>query len=385
MVRSGIDRIGEAAVKRLLCDKRIGLITGASGVSRDYRQTVEAVSELYNVACIYAPEHGARGVLGPGEKVDSGVDSESGIETRSLFEDMLFEKSDAPYSPKSFDGVDILVYDMQDVGSRYFTYVSTLFYCMKAAGKANIPLIVLDRPNPISGKVEGPLNEKGFTSFIGLTEVPIRHGMTAGELARMYNGEYSLGCELTVIELDGWTRDMYYDETGLPFVKPSPNLPTLESIYVYNGTCLFAGTNVSEGRGTTTPFTTVGAPYIGAVKLADELNGLDIAGVRFSPAHFIPAFGKYKGEVCRGVHIHVTDKRALDPVALGVRMLYKIRDMYPQFEYNAPKEGARWHIDLSYGSSALREGKLSADDLIGSWKKDALRFMPVYERYRIYK
>lgn len=381
----GTDRLYTPKVRELLQGKRIGLVTGASGISSDYRQTVEAVAEGYTVFCIYAPEHGPRGVLGPGEKVHGGFDIQSGLPVRSLFEDMLFDHSCSPYTPQGLEDVDILVYDMQDVGSRYFTYVSTLFYCMKRAGEANIPLVVLDRPNPLGGEVEGPLNREEYSSFIGLTRVPIRHGMTVGELAKMYNGEYNLGCRLYVIECEGLKRDMYFEDTGLPFVKPSPNLPTLDSIAVYNGTCLFAGTNVSEGRGTTTPFTTIGAPYIDAVKLCKALEGKNIEGCRFSPAYFIPAFGKHCNSVCRGVNIHVTDKRRLKPVALGIKLLYTVRDMYKEFEFTLPKSGNRYHIDLSYGSPLLREGKMSEDEIILSWQRDREEFMPLYRKYMIYE
>ncbi|MBQ7379234.1 MAG: DUF1343 domain-containing protein [Clostridia bacterium] len=388
MVKAGIDRIREPSVRRLLGGKRIGLVGGASGLNREYLGTIEAMTEVYRVAALYAPEHGSRGVLGPGEAVENGVDKISGIASYSLFRDMIFSTDEGGknqvYAPQELP-IDILVFDMQDVGSRYFTYASTLYYCMQACAVKGIPLCLLDRPNPIGGIVEGNVSRPEMSSFIGLTQVPIRHGMTLGELARLYNGEYQLGCELYVVELDGWKREMFYSDTGLPFVKPSPNLPTMDAITVYNGTCLFAGTNVSEGRGTTTPFTTVGAPYINPVYLAKRMNSLALPGLAFSPAFFRPSFGKHAGSVCYGVDIHVVDQKKVQPVALGVHMMRTIQDMYPQdFIFTPPPSGGRWHIDLASGNTDLRTSQESADQILARWQTEANGFMPLYEKYRIY-
>lgn len=388
MVKTGIDRICEPGVRALLSGKRIGLVGGASGLNRNYLGTIEAMSEHYRVAALYAPEHGSRGVLGPGEAVENGVDAISGIASFSLFRDMVFSEDDGEkrsvYAPDELP-IDILVFDMQDVGSRYFTYASTLFYCMQACAKKGIPLCVLDRPNPIGGRVEGNISMPEMASFIGLTQVPIRHGMTLGELARLYNGEYRLGCELHVIGLEGWKRDMFYDDTGLPFVKPSPNLPSMDAITVYNGTCLFAGTNVSEGRGTTTPFTTVGAPYINPVHLAKRMSELELPGLAFSPAFFRPSFAKHANTVCYGVDIHVLDQKSVQPVALGVHLMRTVQEMYPNnFTFNPPPAGGRWHIDLASGNTDLRTSSQSAQQIIARWQEQAQSFMPLYHKYALY-
>ena len=388
MVKTGIDRICEPGVRALLSGKRIGLVGGASGLNRNYLGTIEAMSEHYRVAALYAPEHGSRGVLGPGEAVENCVDAISGIASFSLFRDMVFSEDDAEkrsvYAPDELP-IDILVFDMQDVGSRYFTYASTLFYCMQACAKKGVPLCVLDRPNPIGGRVEGNISMPEMASFIGLTQVPIRHGMTLGELARLYNGEYRLGCELHVIGLEGWKRDMFYDETGLPFVKPSPNLPSMNAITVYNGTCLFAGTNVSEGRGTTTPFTTVGAPYINPVHLAKRMNELGLPGLAFSPAFFRPSFAKHANTVCYGLDIHVLDQKSVQPVALGVYLMRTVQEMYPNdFTFNPPPAGGRWHIDLASGNTDLRTSSQSAQQIIARWQEQAQSFMPLYHKYALY-
>lgn len=389
MVKAGIDRICEPQVRRLLAGKRIGLVGGASGLSQNYLGTIEAMTEHYRVSALYAPEHGSRGVLGPGEAVENGVDMVSGIASFSLFRDMVFSEDEGQkkrvYAPDELP-IDILVFDMQDVGSRYFTYASTLFYCMQSCASKGIPLCVLDRPNPIGGRVEGNVSKPQMASFIGLTQVPIRHGMTLGELARLYNGEYGLGCDLHVIELDGWTRDMFFGDTGLPFVKPSPNLPSMDAIVVYNGTCLFSGTNVSEGRGTTTPFTTIGAPYINPVHLAKRMNDLRLPGLAFSPAFFRPAFGKHANTVCYGVDIHVLDQKAVKPIDLGVYMMLAIKEMYPdQFAFNPPPGGGRWHIDLASGNTDLRTSAEGAQQILSRWQDEAQAFMPLYDKYRLYE
>ena len=392
MVKVGIDRINETEIKALLSGKRLGVISACSALSSDYRYPVDILNEKFNVSAIFSPEHGPRGVLGPGEKVSGGTDALTGKPVYSLFEDFFTStdknKTDGAYMPsdKLLRDLDYMVFDMQDVGSRYFTYVSTLFYVMRACGNIGLPLIVLDRPNPLGGKVEGCLPDEKNLSFIGLTRVPIRHGMTVGELAMMYNGEYGLRCDLTVVKTTGYNKDMYYNDTGLPFVRPSPNLPTLESVYVYNGTCMFAGTNVCDGRGTTQPFLLIGAEYIKPDDLADALNGKHLYGIKFSPAFFRAEFGRFAGKTLYGVRLHVTDKRALEPAYLGVEMICAIRDMYPDsFEFTRPKtDGGRYHIDLSTGNSDLRDGVLSADQIKQKWQKDAKEFEIKRRKYLLY-
>ena len=396
MVRIGIDRIEEAPYHALFRPARIGLVTNASGLSPRYgwRGTVEVMASHYNVTALFAPEHGVRGVLGPGEKVSHGVDTLSGLPTYSLFEDMVFagageSATDKAYMPadENLRDIDLLFFDMQDVGSRYFTYASTLFYTMRAAAAAGIPLVVADRPNPLGGEVvEGCRQDESCCSFIGLARVPIRHGLTMGELARYYNGAYGLGCDLTVIPMEGWSRDMLWRDCGLPFVKPSPNLPTPESSLVYNGTCMLAGTNATEGRGTTTPFTTVGAPYANAPELADALDALGLDGLRFSPTHFIPAFSKYQGEVCSGVDIHITDPHALRAVSLGLHLIRTLQALYPKdFAFRAPATpDGRWHIDLSTGNDTLRATDKPAAAIFSAWQTDALAFREETLSYRLY-
>ena len=367
-VRAGADRISEFPQ---LLTGRLGLITGASGMTSDHRFTIDVLREACDLRVLLAPEHGIRGVLGPGETVHTHVDALSGLPAYSLFEDHIFSEDvkakDRVYLPpaEALAQLDTLVFDLQDAGSRYYTYASTLFYSMRAAAATGKKLVVLDRPNPIGGTlVEGNTHTEELFSFIGLTPVPIRHGMTLGELALYYNGEHGLGCDLAVIPAENWTRDMYYDETGLPFTPPSPNLPTQESVVVYNGTCLLEGTTVSCGRGTTTPFTLIGAPFVQPVRLAQAMNDLNLPGLKFAPAYFRPEWGKHAHQSCGGVRIHVTDEKAVRPVALGVHLICTLRQLFPaDFAFNPPAFGKRWHIDLSSGNTDLRDGILSAPEI----------------------
>ena len=382
----GIDRITSPEWRGHFENKRIGLLTNASGISaaHGYRGTVEIMKTHFSVAALFAPEHGVRGVLAPGEKVESGVDALSGLPVYSLFEDFVFtpksreEQGKLAYAPTAamLDGMDLMVFDMQDVGSRYFTYASTLFYTMQSCAAYGLPLWVLDRPNPLGGEiVEGCRQDEDCTSFIGLTSVPIRHALTIGELARHYNRAYALGCDLHILPMEGWTRNMLYSDTGLPFVRPSPNLPSPNAITVYNGTCMLAGTNVSEGRGTTTPFTTIGAPFVHPLRLADAMNDLHLPGLMFSPTHFLPQFSKYQGEVCGGVDIHVTDPRAVRAVSLGLHLVHTLRTLFPDdFAFRPPAAGGRWHIDLSTGNRDLRKGQMTPAQILSAWEADAERF-----------
>ncbi len=395
-VSVGIDRITSRAWRGHFENKRLGLVTNASGISaaHGYLGTVEVMNTHFTVNALFAPEHGVRGVLGPGQRVESGKDSLSGLPVYSLFEDFVFtpktqeEQARSAYAPTSamLKDIDLMVFDMQDVGSRYFTYASTLFYTMQSCATVGLPLWVLDRPNPLGGEiVEGCRQNRDCTSFIGLTSVPIRHGLTLGELAQYYNHAYGLGCDLHILPMDGWTRDMLYADTGLPFVRPSPNLPTLDAITVYNGTCMLAGTNVSEGRGSTTPFTTVGAPFVHPLKLSEAMNDLRLPGLMFSPTYFLPQFSKYQGEVCGGVDIHVTDRKAVRAVSLGLHLVHTLRTLFPDdFEFLKPPQGARWHIDLSTGNRDLRDGILSPDDIIQKWQADGDTFREETHNFLLY-
>ena len=259
-------------------------------------------------------------------------------------------------------GVDLLVYDIQDVGVRFYTYISTLYECMKAAARDGIPLIVLDRPNPIDGdRVEGPLLDTSLVSFVGIHPLPIRYGMTVGELARLFNHEGELGCDLRVVPMQGWRRSRWFDETGLVWIPPSPNMPTLTTATLYAGFCLLEGTNLSEGRGTTRPFELVGAPWLDAPRLAESLNALDLAGVYFRVQSFTPTFSKFKDQVCQGIQIHVVDRDRFDPISGALHLLLQTLDLHPEElkfqDQNVRSAGGstRSQIRSSYGAIPVEQ------------------------------
>ncbi len=389
IVKTGIDCIRK--YQSLLSEARLGLITGASGISADGRYSIDILCESYNLTTLFAPEHGIRGERQPGEPIASSYDQYTNLPVVSLFaEDTItneYKLEEAHMPPcEAMDNIDMMLFDIQDAGARFFTFSSTLYYAMIACGQAGKTLVVLDRPNPIDGIIlEGPCLQPQYRSFIGMYPSPIRHGFTMGELSRYFQNEMGINCDLQVIKMEGWRRDMLWNETGLPFINPSPNLPSMEALMLYCGTCLFAGTNVSEGRGTANPFTMVGAPYIRPDLLAKQMNSYHLPGVLFVPISFVPMFSKYKGKVCGGVRIHITDLKSIRAVELGVYLLRTIQMMYPKdFSFNPPVNEARWHVDLNVGNSSLRNDKLSIKDLIAIWEQEAETFRTIHDRYCIY-
>ena len=386
----GIDRIGEYS--HLLAGKRLGLVTGGSGIGRDFRASIEILNERYDLTTLFSPEHGIRGEQQGGVEIRGYTDAHSGIPVYSLFADTIDTAQGGPRdqlympSPEALARVDAIVMDIQDVGSRYYTYPSTLFYVMKACAAAGKECIVLDRPNPIGGAIEGNTHREENLSFIGIARVPIRHGMTLGEMARFFRGQYGIQCDLHVIPVSGWNRSMFFDETGLPKVCPSPNLPNLDAVTLYNGTCMLAGTNVSDARGTTRPFEMIGAPYIEPFALKDALDALNLPGLAFSAVYYIPTFFKYPGQVCAGVQIHVLDKKAVEPVALGVYLIDTIRRLWPDdFSLLPRKEGGRYHLDIESGTDELRLNQKTPEEILSGWAKEAAAFCPVRARYSLYE
>ena len=284
--------------KALIDGKKVGLITNPTGVDQELNSIVDILNndEDVDLTALYGPEHGVRGSAQAGEYVDFYTDEQTGLPVYSLY-----GKTRKP-TPEMLEDIDVLLFDIQDVGTRFYTYIYTMAYAMEAAQENDIPFIVLDRPNPIGGdKVEGPVLDPDFKSFVGNYPIPLRHGMTVGELAKLFNNEYDIGADLTVVEMDGYDRSMDYNDTDMSFVAPSPNMPTVDTAYVYPGAALIEGTNVSEGRGTTRPFELIGAPFINSTELAAAMNKLDLPGVRFRASSFTPAFSKHAGELTHGV------------------------------------------------------------------------------------
>jgi uncharacterized protein YbbC (DUF1343 family) len=282
----------------------------------------------------------------------------------------------------------VLVFDIQDVGARFYTYLYTMSLAMEAAAECGRRFVVLDRPNPINGvQVEGPILEPAFATFVGLYPIPVRYGLTVGELAKMINGEGWLAkgvkADLTVVPMTGWRRDMGYDQTGLRFIKPSPNMPDLETATLYPGLCLLEGTNVSEGRGTTKPFRQLGAPWIDAGTLATRLNALNLPGLRFTPTTFTPASSKHQGKLCKGVEITLTDRNSLEPFWSGVLIVNEIHRMYPdQFEWKAA------HFDRLCGTATIREaitGPKPLQPLRATWAAECKAFDQTKRKYLLYR
>lgn len=378
-VKNGIDRLDKYG--SLFEGKRLGLVTNPTGVDRNLRSTVDILSKSFKLEALFSPEHGVRGNIQAGEAVSDYMDPETGIPVHSLY-----GENKKP-SPELLDGVDSLVFDIQDIGSRYYTFTYTMAYCMEACAEAGKPFAVFDRINPVGGTaVEGNLLDPAFRSFVGRFPIAIRHGLTLGELAMLINSEFGIHCRLEVVRLEGWKREACFDDTDLPWVNPTPNMPSPETTFIYNGTCLFEGTNVSEGRGTTKPFEVIGAPWIDPYRLADRMNGMNLEGVLFRPAFFSPVFSKYSGEQCGGVQLHITDRHAFKPVECGVHLIYDIMDKYPdRFEWLKPEiSGKHYFIDLLAGTDQLRKRDSGAAALIGKWRHDSKAFTDLKKRYHLY-
>lgn len=313
-----------------------------------------AAADDVTIAAVFGPEHGLWGTHQDMEGVPSGRDPISGLPVRSLYGDD--EASLAP-DPAAFDGVDVLVFDIQDVGSRYYTFVYSLLHAMEIAERCGVRVIVCDRPNPLNGvAVEGNLVSEGYDSFVGRWPLPNRHGLTAGELAGLFATRHP--CSLDVVPMEGWRRAAWYDDTGLPWVAPSPNMPTPDTAAIYPGLCLLEGTNLSEGRGTTRPFEIFGAPWLDPDRYAAALNAAELPGVRFRPLLFRPMFQKHAGTVCGGVQVHVTDRGRLEPVLLGLTTIAVARDLEPErFRWRTERYefvSDRPAIDLLAGTDAWR-------------------------------
>ena len=343
------------------------------------------------VGALFGPEHGFRGDAEAGEVVSGGRDATTGAPVYSLY------GSNRKPTPAQMRGLDALVFDMQDVGARFYTYISTMGYAMQAAAQAGVPFVVLDRPNPIGDRAEGFVMRPEFESFVGLYPIPVTHGLTVGELARMIAGEHWLpgldGLDLRVVEMEGYERRMLWEATGLDWLPPSPNIPDVATARVYAGTAFFEGTTASEGRGTRTPFTHVGAPWADGAALADELNGLGLPGVRFEAASFTPVDlpgqatnPKWEGERLGGVHLVVTDPAAFRPVATGAYVVDAVYRQAPRGTH-ASFFNAQWLAKLS-GSDALRQSLVDGTGpaaVIAAWQAEADAFADRAKAYRLYE
>lgn len=390
LVTTGLERLLNEE-RHLIAGKRIGLIVNQTSVDRDVVHSIERMMGFPDVKLVrlFGPEHGVRGDAQDMITVDDGIDRHSGVPMVSLYG---HEEHSLRPQRSQLEDLDVLVFDIQDIGSRYYTFIYTMAYCMEAAGEAGIPIIVCDRPNPITGCfLEGNVLDMTYRSFVGRYPLPIRHGMTAGELALFFRDHCGVACELTVLSMTGWMRGDWYEETGLPWVQPSPNMPTVETALVYPGGCLVEGTNLSEGRGTTRPFHLCGAPWVNPHTLAEALNDEQLPGVRWRPVYFTPMFHKHKGQQCGGAEPHVYDRDAFLPLLSGVALLKHIRRQdKDKFQWRTERYeyvSDRLAIDLLGGNTVLRqqlEDDASLSEIEAVWRPQLEAFMGVRSQFLLY-
>lgn len=376
----GIENIDNYA--NIFEGKRVGLITNPTGITSDFVSSIDVLRKKTNLVALFSPEHGVRASIQAGMHLDTYVDDETGITVYSLY-----GKSKKP-SKEVMDNVDVLTIDIQDNGSRYYTFIYTMAYAMMACAEFDKEFVVFDRPNPINGaKVEGNhLDVEKYRSFVGYYDIPQRHGLTIGELALLFNDKFGINCKLHVIPMIGWKRDMDFEDTNLPWIIPTPNIPTVATTYVYNTTCIFEGTNVAEGRGTTTPFELVGAPWMKAERLAEDLNSYNLPGVYFRPQWFTPTFSKYKDELCGGVFLHITDRKAFNSMRTSWVMLNHIRTKYPDdFKINKPYvEGRPTLFHFEAGHDTIIDNSVSLEEQFKLLDEAQSDFIKLREKYLLY-
>jgi uncharacterized protein YbbC (DUF1343 family) len=381
-VRTGIEVLAEDDFAEL-AGQRVGVISNPTGVLPDLSHEVDLMhgSGKVDIVAVFGPEHGFRGVSQAGEGEDFFLDPKTGIPVYNAYND-----KDRMAGLLAEAGVETLVFDIQDVGARFYTYIWTMYLAMEAAGQLGLRFVVLDRPNPGSGTAaSGPVLHPEHATFVGLKPIAQRHGMTVGELASFFNGEFlSTPADLTVVKMRGWKRHMYFEDTGLPWVAPSPNMPTVATAVAYPGTCLFEATALSEGRGTTKPFELLGAPGVDHT-WAEAVQGLP--GARFREAYFTPTFSKWSGKVCGGVELQVTRRRDFDPIRTALAMIIAQRRAFPQYGWRSQDVSSFW-LDKLTGNQAVRlaiEADAEVDDVTPLWSEELDAFSEQRESYLLYR
>lgn len=361
--------------------KRVGLITNPTGINSKFESTIDVLKNKVNLVALFSPEHGVRGNIQAGEKLDTYVDEATNVVVYSLY------GATKKPTKEMMDEIDILCIDIQDGGSRFYTYIYTMAYAMMAAKEYNKEFVVFDRPNPANGRdYEGNILDLEYRSFVGYYPILQRHGLTLAELAMLFNNEYEINCDLKVVLMEGWKREMYYEDTNLLWVMPSPNFPTPLTSIVYNATCIFEGTNISEGRGTTAPFQIVGAPFINAFDFAKKLNECNLEGVYFRPMFFTPTFSKHQGKMCGGVEVHILDKQKFKPVKTGWTMLEIVRTMYEaDFQVLKPwVEGRPCMLEFNTGTDKIKNRVYTLEEQYEILSKDTKEFGKIREKYLLY-
>lgn len=358
----GLDRL-TAHLEQHHRGQRVGLLCHQASVASDGRHAIEILktNTAWQLTTFFGPEHGIEGLAADMEDVGYGEHGATGLPIHSLYGATT---ASLQPSPTALDACDVLVIDLQDIGTRYYTYIYTMAFCLEACAKAGKPVIVCDRPNPIDGvTVEGPLGSTEYRSFVGWHPLPVRHGMTIGELARYFNETQSIGAELAVLEMDGWRRSGCWDKTGLPWIPPSPNMRSVDAAILYPGLCLLEGTNVSEGRGTDTPFQVCGAPWVDREDLAEVLGQFNFPGVCIASTRFVPSERKFAGKTCNGITIEVTDRHSIRPYAFGLALLYALADL-DEFQWRTP-QGNPPHAGLDAGPYEFNTEHPAIDLLTG--------------------
>ena len=378
-VLSGLD--GISRFDDLLQGKRVGLMTNPTGIDHQLRSSIDILNERYGLSALFGCEHGVRGDAQAGDRVDTYTDAQTGVTVYSVY-----GKSDR-MTREMLDTFDVLVFDIQDVGARFYTYLYSLSYAMEECAKAGKTVLVLDRINPIGGiRRGGTILDLRFRSFVGDYELPTQTGLTIGEYARYIRHYLKLDLDLHVAPLTGWSRGMYLDDTDLPWVAPSPNCQSLATALVYIGTCVFEGVNVSEGRGTTQPFELIGSPWMDAAALEKRMAALDMPGLHFRRASFKPTFSKYQNELCHGVQVHITDREKADVFLGGLKLLETIRDMYPEkLEYLSWGESRIHSLDKLLGTDAFRAGRLTADEVSQTYAPGVAAFSEAVKPFLLYQ
>ena len=369
-VQVGADQLRTVG-KQLLKGKRFGLLTNPTGITSNFQSTIEICQSLdgAKLSALFACEHGLRNEKQAGVLFEDEMDSIYGVPVYSLY------GSRRKPSPESLKELDVLVFDIQDIGVRFYTYLTTLVYVMQACAVHHVGVVVLDRPNPLGGqRIEGGLLQEDCFSMVGAWKMPVITGLTIGEFAKLVNSQLDVPCELQVIPMIGWGRSMEYPDTGLPWIMPSANMPTMDTVRVYGGNCFFEGTNLSEGRGTTKPFELIGAPWLNHDEVCEVMNDLDLPGVHYHPVTFTPTFSKYQGELCNGVMTFVTDKHSFRSVESGLTLLYQIMKLHPDdFSWRGEEDGKPF-IDILTGSVDVRKRIAEPHalaEILCEWRNDS--------------
>lgn len=375
-IRLGIDRIDEYL--NIFEGKRIALITNATGYNSEGESTISVLKKKTNLKLLFSPEHGLNANFKEGSLIDNSIDRKTSLKIYSLY-----GKQKKPTNEMLKD-IDIICFDIQDVGARFYTYIYTMAYAMQATKENGKTFVIFDRPNPISGSVvEGFILQEEFSSFVGLYPIAQRHGMTVGELGAMFNKEFGINCDLKIIPLKNWARSSYFEDLSLVWVPSSPNIPNSNTALIYSGMCLFEGTNMSVGRGTTLPFQYIGAPFINADELVEKLKKENINGVKIFPAYFTPNSSMYKNEACEGIYIAVSDRESFQPVRVAIKIFNTIKKTYPEFKINDEKI-RHCGLNLLFGNEKLSEKNIDEKALFRDMSIDEKRFMKKRQAYLLY-